>query len=403
MADDWIDAAAAAKLLGVKRETLYAYVSRELVRARPAPSGRKRLYQRADLERLKTRSRARAGHTAAAASAMRWGEPVLDSALTQIDEHGPYYRGRLALELARTHSFEAVAELLWTGVLPRTRPRFASAITVDPRTRRLRAALSREHGSLDALGLVLALAPEAGPCESESAAALVRHLASSLALARDEKLRGRSFAAESVAEALLIALGGSADPASLRAVNEALIVCADHELNPSSFAARVAASVGASLPRCTLAALATFSGPLHGGACGRIEQFVQQLARPEDAIRAVSDQLRSGGSVPGFGHVLYPAGDPRARPLLERARRLAPEASSVRTIMALIDAVALADGEYPTVDCGLVALCSALSLPSGAASCLFAIGRSAGWMAHAFEQRAQGFVMRPRARYAPNL
>src|SRR5262245_17453547 len=116
---DWLDAAGAARLLGVKRETLYAYVSRGLVRTRRADTGRAHLYLYGDLERLRARSQARSGHGATAAAALRWGEPVLDSALTSIDERGPSYRGRLALELAKTRRFEAVAELLWTGKLPK--------------------------------------------------------------------------------------------------------------------------------------------------------------------------------------------------------------------------------------------------------------------------------------------
>jgi citrate synthase len=230
---------------------------------------------------------------------------------------------------------------------------------------------------------------------------LVRRLASAPALARRDFERSRC--ADSVAEATLVALGGATDAARVRAVDEALILCADHELNPSSFAARVAASVGASLTKSTLAAVATFSGPLHGGACERIESFVSRLGRPEHAIRAVSEELAAGRSVPGFGHPLYPKGDPRALPLLERAQELGAKCERVRALLAVVDAMALAEQAQPTLDAGLVALGYALELPPGAASGLFAIGRSAGWIAHALEQREAGFVLRPRARYAPNV
>src|SRR5262245_24619173 len=109
----------AAKLLGVKRETLYAYVSRGLLRGAPSEHGRARLYLRSDIERLKARHDARAGHGAVAAGALRWGEPVLESALTAIGPRGPAYRGQEAVALALADvSFDAVAELLWTGKLP---------------------------------------------------------------------------------------------------------------------------------------------------------------------------------------------------------------------------------------------------------------------------------------------
>src|SRR3954470_15678038 len=114
----WVDARAAAKHLGIQVRSLYAYVSRGQVRSVPGESGRPRLYALADLERLRVRRDARKGHGAVAAGALRWGEPVLDSAITQITPGGPAYRGRLATELAQTTRFENVAELLWSGYLP---------------------------------------------------------------------------------------------------------------------------------------------------------------------------------------------------------------------------------------------------------------------------------------------
>lgn len=395
MAADWIDARAAAELLGVKRETLYAYVSRGLVRARPTGSGKTRVYRRADLERLRARSRARSGHGAAAASALRWGEPVLDSAITLIEPAGPRYRGTLAVELARTRTFEAVAELLWHGELPERAPKF-EPVTAGARLDRLRRTAPED--ALAAMRALVALAP---PSDEELAApALIRLLACAPALSRGQHALRRSLAARSVAEALLAGLGRGCDANAVRAVNQALILSADHELNPSSFTARVAASVGASLSQCTLAALSTFSGPLHGGACSEIERFVRRIGRPEAAIGAVSAELAANRSPPGFGHPLYPAGDPRALPLLALAQALAPERPAVRTLHALAGAVELATGEHPTIDFGLVALCAALDLPPGSPTALFAVGRSAGWIAHALEQREQGFVLRPRARYA---
>src|SRR3954470_2788901 len=115
----WVDSRTAARRLGVQQRTLYAYVSRGQVRSVPGEHGRPRLYSLSDLERLKTRRDARAGHGAVAAGALRWGEPVLDSAITAITPRGPAYRGRHALGLAASGvTFEATAELLWSGYLP---------------------------------------------------------------------------------------------------------------------------------------------------------------------------------------------------------------------------------------------------------------------------------------------
>ncbi len=183
-------------------------------------------------------------------------------------------------------------------------------------------------------------------------------------------------------------------------LDRALVLCADHELNISTFAARVTASSGADLYACVSAALAALSGPLHGGACDRIEALMQEVGRPERAATAVRERLRRGESVPGFGHRLYPeGGDPRTPPLLEVAWAVRPEPTAVRVVRAVVEAMREAGHPPPTVDLGLVALAAALGLPPGAATALFAVGRAAGWVAHVLEQREQGHMLRPRARY----
>jgi citrate synthase len=186
------------------------------------------------------------------------------------------------------------------------------------------------------------------------------------------------------------------------AIDLALVLLADHELNASSFAARVAASTDAPLLACLLAALCTLSGPRHGGACDRVEALLDEAAtlkRPGDVVER---RLRRGEAVPGFGHPLYPGGDPRALPLLERARALGR--LSAGRDRRLSECFAIAElmqrqGLPPTVDFGLVALTRALGMRTGAAALLFALGRSAGWVAHVLEQRRSTAVLRPRARY----
>src|SRR5690242_17228360 len=117
-----VDANEAARILGVKVATLYSYASRRWVRSFPSGLHREKRYLRDDLERLRHLADARLGHEAVAAGALRWGEPVLSSALTEIRPDGPWYRGHAVLQLARTARFEAVAELLWTGTLPTSPP-----------------------------------------------------------------------------------------------------------------------------------------------------------------------------------------------------------------------------------------------------------------------------------------
>jgi citrate synthase len=394
---DLMPARQAAALLGVQVRTLYAYASRGWLQSHRA-GGRTRCYSREEIERLKARRDARMGHAAVAAGALRWGEPVLESALTHIDGRGPFYRGLSARALAADGvSFEAVSELLWTGTLPDHRPRWPVAeLGVSPS--RLSSLVPPGEPPLTALEVAVPALAARDPGrfgstnEEERARTLVSRLPACVGLAT-----GRidaALARSGVARSLIAALGGSDKPAAVRAVDEALVLLADHELNASAFAARVAASAGADLYACVSAALATFSGPRHGGACDRIEALIEEAGGdPRRAQKVVVDRLRRGEGVPGFNHPLYPDGDPRAEPVLEAARRLGGK----RARVAL--AVGEAMKEPPSCDLALVALTAALDLPRGAATAIFAVGRSAGWIAHALEQRAAGYLLRPRARY----
>jgi citrate synthase len=231
------------------------------------------------------------------------------------------------------------------------------------------------------------------------AAALQRRLVAACGLTGAPDSVTASLEAETTARALLVALGGRTTASSTSAITEALVLAADHELNPSSFAARVAASAGASLPACAMAALAALSGPLHGAATARVEALVAEVGRPERAAAVVGERLGRGDSVPGFGHPLYPEGDPRGARLLEVAQRIGGKSRAVRILVSVVNAMALVARERPTIDVGLVALAGALGLPRGAPLAIFASGRVAGWIAHALEQRAAGFILRPRARY----
>jgi citrate synthase len=236
--------------------------------------------------------------------------------------------------------------------------------------------------------------------EIDRARRIIRCLAASLALAVDPKKVFAALHEESVAASVLTALGArKTKGAALAAMNMALVLCADHELNASAFTVRVAASAGADLYACMSAGLATLSGPEHGGACDRVEALAAEAGRPERARAVVRDRTRRGEAIPGFGHKLYPSGDPRARPLLAAAEKLAPKSPGVRTLLELSAAMASSGREPPSIDLALVALTEALNAPPGSAAGIFAIGRSAGWIAHALEQRDAGFMVRPRARY----
>jgi citrate synthase len=406
-AQDALPAADAAAFLGVKLPTLYAYASRGLIRSLPGTEGKKRLYRKDDLVRLKARHDARSGHGPVAAAALRWGEPVLDSALTSVVGNRLRYRGHDAVELAhRGTRFESVAELLWTGTLPESPPRWTA-----PNLGFSAEALARLAGPHPSPFSLLSLAVPAiavsdlarlgasPEVELPRARTLLLRMAASLAISRQPREAALALESPTVAHAVAVALGARPTGPVVRALNLALVLIADHELNSSTFAGRVAASTGADLYACVGAALATLSGPRHGGACEQAEALMAEVARPERAAEALHLRARRGEPIHGFGHPLYPRGDPRTPPLLEAAAALTPRSVAVRTVLAVVAAGEALRGEKASVDLALVAVAMAAGLPPGSASALFAMGRTAGGVAHALEQRAAGFMLRPRARY----
>lgn len=391
----------AAEFLGIKLQTLYAYASRGLVKGAPGANGRGRRYTRADLDGLRVRS------AGPAAGALRFGEPVLDTSITRMTPRGPEYRGRLAVELARgAVPFRSVAELLWTGTLPEREPRWPDG-GPDLPARELGRLLPPGSSPLTALALALPALAAADPLRFDAqpdalrarARRLIPRLAAAFALALDPRRVTPALETGDPTRALATALGVPLKRKPLALLELALVLCADHELNASTFAARVAASTGADLYACLSAGLAAFSGPLHGGASEQVEVLAREAGDAAGAAAAVRDRMRRGELLPGFGHALYADGDPRAAPLLEAALALAPRAPRVRTIAAIVAAMDGAGRPKPNVDAALAAACAALDLPIGMGAAIFAIGRSAGWVAHVLEQSESKFVLRPRARF----
>jgi citrate synthase len=403
---DEMTAAEAARHLGVKLPTLYAYVSRGLLRSlAPEGAGRARRYLRSDVDGLRARQRG-----AAAARALAWGEPVLDSAITAMTPRGPAYRGLVAVDMARRGvSFEAASELLWTGTLPSADLRWE----VPPEAPDFRLAARSLPKDASRVSCAIALVAMAGANDRyrhdprieavlPRARRLARLLACSLALPAEPGRAAEAWEERSIAHAILRACGVRPRERAVAALDRWLLLSADHELNASTFAARVAASTGADLYAAALAGLAAFSGPLHGSASDRAEALVAEIGRAENADRVVRERARRGERTPGFGHHFAPyreRGDPRALVVLEEAWEIAPKNRVVQCVNAIVRAMELAQRPRPNIDIGIVALRAALGLPLGAASGVFAVGRSAGWSAHVLEQYGSEQLLRPRARY----
>jgi citrate synthase len=388
---DYLSAAEAAKCLGVSRQTLYAYVSRGLLRAHETSDPRRRRYASEAVGRLADdRKRGRRPKEVAKAT-LDWGLPVLESSITLIQGGRLFYRGTDAVALSGRATMEDVAALLWrlpaaTAFGP-TPPAFPRTVALSGHD----AATSREEALLPLFAAATnddATVPwQRDPRRlAEGCGALVRVLLSHVA---DAAVSAAPLHRQ-------LAAAWRLDAAGTDLVRMALVLCADHELNASSFTARCVASTGASLRAAVIGGLAALSGGRHGGMTARIETLWRGL---DDGNLMIQLRRRLGADegLPGFGHPLYPEGDVRAAVLLER---ILPRFPLARDLVA---AAAELTGHAPNIDFALVALRRLLKLPDGGAFGLFALGRSVGWIAHAMEQWETGQLIRPRAVYVGPL
>jgi citrate synthase len=182
-------------------------------------------------------------------------------------------------------------------------------------------------------------------------------------------------------------------------VRRTLILCADHELNVSSFTARCVASAGSHPYAVVIAALAALEGSRHGGATARVDAMLDALRHARTKTSALADRLRRGEPVDGVGHPLYRDGDPRAAALLDALRAGWPKSAELAFMRDVAHAAESVTGERPNLDFALVGVERVLRLPAGSALTIFAIGRTIGWIGHAIEQYAIAQLIRPRAKY----
>jgi citrate synthase len=389
----FLDAEAAAKALGVSRNTLYAYVSRGLVRSTPHTSiAKASLYAAADVQALITRKARMRRPRAAAASALEGGLPVMKTRITHFEGDRVFYRSKEATSFSREATLEDAARLLWDcgDVNP-----FGEAV-FDPRevpgwieiSTRFLPPKAPDRASVLLSLLTAREPPSAGKPNTQAfgaAARLVQAVVAAI-VGIDRPLNGPIH--EKIASAWR-------KPKAADAIRRALVLLADHELNASTFAVRVIASTSARLTHCVLGGLAAVSGPRHGGASDRVRAFLEGIETAEDAALAVGARLERGERLPGFGHSYYRDEDPRAVELFSTVK---PDA----VMAAVLDTARSMAGLEPNVDFALLALERRFELPVGSALGLFAMGRSVGWLAHVFEQRASGALIRPRAEFVPD-
>ncbi|WP_440223306.1 citrate synthase [Dokdonella sp. MW10] len=392
---DYIPAHEATARLGISTATLYAYVSRGLVESRPGEDHRSRLYRLRDVERLAARKRAGRGAARGAAQSLDRGLPVMETAISLIRPEGPYYRGRSAIALARDGaSLEDAARLLWEcgDHDPfATPPPAWPATAVDLATNLALPPLERALATMPLLAL--------GSPQSLHAGAAVRRGTAALLLRQNAALLAGTAPSAEPVHALLAHRWRPGDAAFADLLRRALVLCADHELNVSAFAARVVASTGAHLHATVCAGLSALTGPRHGGATARALAFLREAHQADDLAAWVGERWRRGDDLPGFGHALYPDGDPRGAAVLAALRALPTPPPRLDATLRVIDEVEAASGQRPNIDLMLAAIVEHHGLDAPAALALFAAGRVAGWLAHALEQQTQGGLIRPRARY----
>jgi citrate synthase len=408
---DWIGAAEAAERLGIKPASLYSYVSRGVLTPRRGPDGRASLFDAAEVSVLARRGRPRRAPGGA--------ELVIESELTEISGDRLRFRGHDAIALATSRSFEQVASLLWTdsfseadgpwravgqaiaagtaaqsGLPADTYPleRLQVIVPAVAATDRLRLHLDRPAVMAAARSLIAAMVdclPPAGDGVAGQGAA-----------GQDAAGQGAAGGDDSIAGRLAPKLCRRPPSAGLiKALRAALVLLADHELAASTLAARVAASVRADPYAVVGTGLGAMSGALHGGASLGAEVLLLSAAGPADAPRVVGELLRRGERIPGLGHFVYRAGDPRAVLLLDLIRQAAPDSDRLAVAEAVLAEASGRALPAPNIEFALAALSAVTGMIPGAGEAVFAVARTAGWLAHALEEYARATPIRPRGVY----
>lgn len=391
-ATEFISAAEAARRLGVKRQTLYAYVARGLLHSYDGP-GRTRRYAAAEVERLRAERDYRQAPLRAATDALQWGPPLLRSAITTVDDGQIRYRGHNLDNLVGDVTFEGCCALLWPC------DRFPDVALADAR---LLVPADSPIRRFQMMLVSLSAESDPAPTPQQAAREGARLLqAGATALGGT----GTGRIAERLAEGWQADLDLAPD-----LIDAALVAVADHELTAATLAARCAASTGSGLAGAVLSGVTTLVGRRYGTALIDARALLDEAGRADRLWDVLSQRMRAGHDVPGrthglypgqptpgFGHPLYPEGDPRARLLLGVLEHLAPEREGTAFLRVAMHAGPSVAGAPPGVDLALAALSHAAGLPPEASLWLFSLARSAGFVAHAAEQMASGALIRPRA------
>ena len=360
-----------AHRLGVKPATVYAYVSRGLLPSRRNADGKGSLFAKADVDGF-------------VAGRKRGTTPGIQTGITLIKDGALFYRGRDACVLARTASYESVATLLWTGDLEH----------VDLVPQRDLLSLAREvirplpesARATDRLRVIVAAAAAGDPLRFDTSPqavvatgrALLATMVNALPSAGVTPI-GDLPLADTLWHKLTLHRPSDEDH---QVLNAALVLLADHDIAASTLAARVAASTRAHPYAVVGAGLAALDGPLHGAASGLAYSLLAEALTRKNPVSTIADRLRAGEAIPGFGHALYPDGDPRATTLIE----MLPDGTARASAEELAEAMRSRSGSHPNIDFAIAAMALHYAMSADAGEAVFAVARTAGWLAHALEE-----------------
>ena len=368
----------AAELLGVKTETIYTYVSRGRLESIRKPGIVASWFRRSDVERLAgARHNRRPNHDSDVSR--------INTAICEIDGTTYRYRGREPRRLVDHYTFEQVAEFLWTGRLPAEQGwDLTSTVDAAPVGDDQRNGESLPLDRLRVAVSVLATADHLRFGRPRDALVVTgRQLMTDLVAALTRL--GPEPEDSSIAAVLWSRLSETeSTPVQLAALEKALIVAADHSIAPTTLAARIAASYGADLYGCVETGLAVLAGAWHGGRALSAESMMDDIERVGDAEIVVGELYRQG-AIPCLGQPRYQGSDPRTDLIagfIEDAMPGNPTSQAFEDVRRITKERALPS---PSFELALAVLAKAFGFTKGSSEALFAISRTAGWIAHAIE------------------
>lgn len=379
-----LSASQAARRLGVKLETIYAYVSRGVLQ-RVSGTDKESRFDAAEVERLAVRGRRSAVAKPAAL--------VITTELTEVTADRVMYRGRSALDLATTHPFEHVAEWLWS-VEPAERAAFVAPKAAVALARTVQSALPDDAALLERLRVIASVLGSTDPLRFETSAAGVVTTARALIAGLVESLPRAAAAAnpgrlgsETLAQRLYRQLTAARPIAARVAVLDAAMgLCADHALSPSTLAVRIAAAQRADPYGVVQTGLGALSGALHGAASLSAEEILAQVEGGADPAQVIGARLRRGERIPGFGHAIHVRADPRAPALLDLTTATFSTSGAVAASQSILAVMQSRGLPAPNIDWALAVFVRAAGMVHGSSEAIMAIARVAGWIAHALEE-----------------